>query len=126
MFFLDDKLRKENEELEKDNSYIDCKYIKINNEESKYDEDFKDVKGNYFVKRSVEIVVVGNYNMFMIGFLGLGKIMIVKRVRIILLDISVEEMIEVSKVYSILGMINEIKGIIDKRFFRVFYYIIIK
>ncbi len=40
--------------------------------------------------------------------------MIAKRVRTILPDISIEEMIEVSKVYSILGMINETKGIIDK------------
>ncbi len=44
--------------------------------------------------------------------------MIAKRVRTILPDISIEEMIEVSKVYSILGMINETKGIIDKRPFR--------
>ncbi|MGO1041221.1 YifB family Mg chelatase-like AAA ATPase [Clostridioides difficile] len=108
-----------NEEIETNGNYTYCKYHEFYDaKKSKYDEDFKDVRGNYFIKRSAEIAAAGNHNMLMIGPPGSGKTMIAKRVITILPDISVEEMIEVSKVYSVLGMIDENKGIIDKRPFR--------
>lgn len=83
-----------------------------------YEEDFSDVKGNYFIKRSAEIAAAGNHNLLMIGPPGSGKTMIAKRMRTILPDITKEEMIEVSKIYSISGLIDENIGIIDKRPFR--------
>ena len=83
-----------------------------------YDEDFEDVKGNYFVKRSAEIAAAGNHNILMIGPPGSGKTMIAKRIRTILPDIEKDEMIEVSKIYSASGLINESEGIIYKRPFR--------
>nr|UWI51308.1 YifB family Mg chelatase-like AAA ATPase [Clostridioides difficile] len=108
-----------NEEIETNGNYTYYKYHEFYDvKESKYDEDFKDVRGNYFIKRSAEIAAAGNHNMLMIGPPGSGKTMIAKRVITILPDISLEEMIEVSKIYSVLGMIDENKGIIDKRPFR--------
>ncbi|NMS88727.1 YifB family Mg chelatase-like AAA ATPase [Clostridioides difficile] len=119
MSFLNEELEKYNGRLENYDANKDYKYTKIHSiKENKYDEDFKDVRGNYFVKRSAEIAAAGNHNIFMIGPPGSGKTMIAKRIRTILPDISIEEMIEVSKVYSILGMIDETKGIIDNRPFR--------
>lgn len=95
--------------------------ININKKEksqNEYEEDFCDVSGNYFVKRSAEIAAAGNHNMLMIGPPGSGKTMIAKRIRTILPDINKEEMLEVSKIYSSIGLIDNQKGIIDKRPFR--------
>lgn len=98
---------------------IDIKKKSIeDNNKNIYDEDFSDVKGNYFIKRSAEIAAAGNHNLLMIGPPGSGKTMIAKRMRTILPDISKEEMIEVSKIYSVSGLIDEKIGIVDKRPFR--------
>ena len=97
------------------------KEVKLNKKEQykhKYEEDFSDVCGNYFVKRSAEIAAAGNHNILMIGPPGSGKTMIAKRMRTILPKISKDEMIEVSKIYSSIGLIDSKKGIIDKRPFR--------
>lgn len=94
------------------------KYITDKNKDSHYEEDFEDVRGNYFVKRAAEIAAAGNHNLLMIGPPGSGKTMIAKRIRTILPDIQKDEMIEVSKIYSISGLIDENIGIINKRPFR--------
>jgi magnesium chelatase family protein len=83
-----------------------------------YDEDFSDIRGNYFAKRSAEIAAAGNHNMLMIGPPGSGKTMLAKRIRTILPDITKEEMMEVSKIYSVLGLLDSEKYIVDKRPFR--------
>ncbi len=98
-------------------SWSDCTTIPHQNKNT-YEEDFSDIKGNYFIKRCAEICASGNHNMLMIGPPGSGKTMLAKRIRTILPDITKDEMIEVSKIYSVLGMIDQDKGIVDKRPFR--------
>lgn len=83
-----------------------------------YEDDFSDVYGNYFVKRGAEIVAAGNHNMIMIGPPGSGKTMIAKRIVSILPSITKDEIIEVSKIYSSIGMIDENIGVFNKRPFR--------
>ena len=109
-----------NGNLDIDRNYA-IENIKINEKDklkSEYEEDFSDVYGNYFVKRSAEIAAAGNHNILMIGPPGSGKTMIAKRIRTILPNISKEEMLEVSRIYSSIGLIDDKKGIIDKRPFR--------
>ena len=83
-----------------------------------YNEDFQDVKGNYFVKRASEIAAAGNHNLMMVGPPGSGKTMIAKRIRTILPKLSKEEVIEISKIYSIAGMLDEKFGVVNQRPFR--------
>ena len=92
--------------------------INKNTEEEEYEEDFSDVKGNYFVKRGLEIAAAGNHNTLLIGPPGTGKTMMARRVRTILPDLDKEEMIEISKIYSIAGLIDNNIGIVNKRPFR--------
>ncbi|MGL5712682.1 MAG: YifB family Mg chelatase-like AAA ATPase [Paraclostridium sp.] len=83
-----------------------------------YEEDFSDIKGNYFVKRGAEISAAGNHSFLMIGPPGSGKTMIAKRLRSILPNIDEKDVLEVSKIYSCAGLINEEQGIINERPFR--------
>ena len=97
---------------------LDYSDLKMNEMKFDYEEDFQDVKGNYFVKRAAEIAAAGNHNLMMIGPPGSGKTMIAKRIRTILPKIDKEEIIEVSKIYSIAGMIDDKYGIVKERPFR--------
>ena len=87
-------------------------------QEEKYEEDFGDVKGNYFVKRGLEIAAAGNHNVMLIGPPGSGKTMMARRIKTIMPDLDKDEMMEISKIYSIAGLINNNIGIINKRPFR--------
>jgi len=80
--------------------------------------DFSDVKGQDNVKRAMEIAATGNHNMIMIGPPGAGKTMLAKRIHTILPDLSFEEALETSKIYSVMGLMPDGKGLITARPFR--------
>lgn len=75
--------------------------------EVEYKEDFSDICGNYFVKRASEIASSGNHNMLMVGPPGSGKTMFAKRMVSILPKLTKEEIFEVSKIYSSVGMLDD-------------------
>ena len=74
------------------------------------DVDFSDVRGQFKVRRAVEIAAAGGHNMIMIGPPGAGKSMIAKRIPTILPPLTLEEALETTKIHSIAGLTNKRKG----------------
>ncbi|MBI4978167.1 MAG: YifB family Mg chelatase-like AAA ATPase [Spirochaetes bacterium] len=83
-----------------------------------YPFDFHDVRGQESVKRAAKIVAAGGHNFMMIGPPGCGKTLIARRLLTILPNITHKEALEVTKVYSIVGLIPPGKSIIAERPFR--------
>lgn len=83
-----------------------------------YDVDFADVKGQQSVKRALEVAASGGHNCLMIGSPGCGKTMIARRLPTILPPLTFEEALEVTKIYSIAGILPASTPLITARPFR--------
>lgn len=79
--------------------------------------DFNQVKGQFMAKRALQIAAAGMHNIIFIGPPGAGKTMLAKRFATILPEMSFEEIIETTKIYSIAGMLDN-KSLILHRPFR--------
>ncbi len=86
--------------------------------DSKYDIDFRDVKGQFYAKRALEVASAGGHNILMIGPPGSGKTMLAKRLPTILPEMSIEESIETTKIHSVIGMVSTKSALIATRPFR--------
>lgn len=107
---------------------IKREFVNINqlfNKTDSFDIDFSDVKGQNGVKRALEIAVSGFHNILMIGSPGIGKTMMAKRIATILPNLSFEDALEVTKIYSIFGNTKD-NYLITKRPFRIPHHTISK
>ena len=80
--------------------------------------DFKDVMGQENAKRALEIAAAGSHNILLIGPPGSGKSMLSKRLPSILPDMTWDESLEVTQIYSVLGQVSETSPLIIQRPFR--------
>ncbi len=73
--------------------------------EAAYPVDFEDVKGQQHAKRALEVAAAGAHNVLLVGPPGAGKTMLARRLPTILPDMSYDEMLEVTRVYSAAGLL---------------------
>ncbi|HSG32541.1 MAG TPA: YifB family Mg chelatase-like AAA ATPase [Thermodesulfobacteriota bacterium] len=88
------------------------------NQNNSYPVDFQEVRGQEHVKRSIEVAAAGGHNILMIGSPGTGKTMLARRLPTILPNLSFEEALETTKIYSVSGLLPSNSSLIATRPFR--------
>ena len=79
--------------------------------------DFSEVKGQFMAKRAAEICAAGMHNLLLAGPPGAGKSMISRRIPTIMPELTYEEQIELTRIYSVAGKLND-GGLVTERPFR--------
>ncbi|WIF96197.1 YifB family Mg chelatase-like AAA ATPase [Caminicella sporogenes] len=103
------------------NGEIDIEPFKQNSAEMNlfnkryYDVDFSEVSGQSNVIRAFQIAAAGAHNIILIGPPGAGKTMLARRFPTILPDMTIEESIEVTKIYSVAGLLSDNCSLITSR-----------
>lgn len=80
--------------------------------------DFSDVKGQFLVKRGLEVAAAGGHNALMVGPPGAGKTMLAKRLPTILPPLTIEEALETTKIHSVAGRLGTNASLLVQRPFR--------
>ena len=94
----------------------------LNSQEDDYIYDFKDVKGQEKAKKALEIAAAGGHNLLMTGSPGSGKTLMAKCIPSILPPLELYEAFELTKIYSIAGLLSPDKPLMNKRPFRTVHH----
>jgi len=89
-----------------------------NPEDLEYETDFSDVSGQKMIKRATLLAVGGRHNILYIGPAGTGKSMIASRIPTIMPKMTMEERLEISKIYSVCGLLSPEEPLVKRRPFR--------
>ena len=108
--------------MEQDNMPEPCSGDIMLENDVEYEHDFSDVIGQVFIKRGLEIAASGFHNLLMVGPPGAGKSMMAQCLPSIMPPLSLQESIELTKIYSIKGLLQEGQGLVAKRPFRSTHY----
>jgi len=100
--------------------------INIEETDKGTEKDFKEVFGQQFLKRACEVAAAGMHNMLLIGPPGAGKTMISERLATILPPLTERERLELSKIYSVCGLLTNQQTLIKQRPFRAPHHTITK
>ncbi|MDR3183162.1 MAG: YifB family Mg chelatase-like AAA ATPase [Planctomycetaceae bacterium] len=92
--------------------------LNIFEELSVYEVDFADVRGQETAKRAMTIAAAGGHNLLMIGPPGTGKTLLAKRFATLLPKLPLEESLETTRVFSVLGYLTKERPLIAVRPFR--------
>ena len=90
--------------------------------EESYLYDFKDVKGQQKAKKALEIAAAGGHNMIMVGTPGSGKTLMAKCFASILPTLELSEALELTKIYSVSGLLANNEPLMVKRPFRAVHH----
>lgn len=93
-------------------------YEELFNNNVQYEMDMAYVKGQEYVKRALEIAASGAHNILLSGPPGSGKTLLARTLPSILPRMAREEMIEVTKIYSVAGLLPSDRPLITERPFR--------
>ena len=96
-------------------------YLK-DNSTTDYIYDFKDVKGQQKAKKALEIAAAGGHNLLMSGSPGSGKTMMAKCMASILPPLELQEALELTKIYSISGLLSSNEPLMTKRPYRAVHH----
>lgn len=97
------------------------KYL-LESSQQEYIYDFKDVKGQQKAKKALEIAAAGGHNILMTGSPGSGKTLMAKCFASILPPLEIKEALELTKIYSVAGLLLPQQPLMTKRPFRAVHH----